>query len=325
MRLVSSFLAGQAVVFSLCWAHLAGSSETDVVIARVGQREVTASALAVRLDALSAFQRRALGTTPERIAKGYLEAVVIPEELLALEGRKLLTTPRSRARERAILRDLLVSRLSREVAEHEPVTDDESRAYFDQHPELFSRKERIRLQRLLVATEDEATQLIAKAKALTTADAWRSFVRKHSLDKATAERGGELGFVAADGSTDVAELEVDPALFAAAKNAKDGELIEKPVKEGQRFAVVFRRGSRPETQGSYTREAPKIRQYLHELRVERTLATRLEQLRKSQRLKHHPERLEGRDLSFVFERGLTHDRSPSTPTPTASGSASAGR
>jgi peptidyl-prolyl cis-trans isomerase C len=324
MRLVSSFLAARVLLISLGWSHLAGSREADGVVARIGEREVTISELALRLDTLPSFQRRSLGATSEKAAKRYLEAVVVPEGLLALHGHKTLAaSPRALARERAILRDLLIARLAREVAEREPVGDQEVRAYFEQHPELFTQKERIRLQRLLVGTEKEAMQLIAQAKELPTVDAWRSFVRKHSMDKATSERGGELGFVAADGSTDVAELEVDPALYTAAKDAKDGELLDKPVKEGGRFAVVFRRGSRRETLASFSREAPKIRQYLHELRVERTLAARLEELRKHHVREHHPERLDGRDLSFVFERGLTSappGAASSTSAPPASNS-----
>ncbi|MGC4069583.1 MAG: peptidyl-prolyl cis-trans isomerase [Polyangiaceae bacterium] len=247
MRFVSSFLAAQAAVLSLSFCHLAGSSESDVAVARIGQRVVTASELSRRLDALPGFQRRTLGTTPSEVARRYLETVVVPEELLAVEGRRVLTaSPRFRARQHAILRDLLVARLAREAEEQEPVTDREVRAYFDQHPELFSRKERIRLQRLLVGTEDEATQLIAKAKELTTMDAWRSFVRKHSLDKATAERGGELGFVAADGSTDVAELEVESCPL---RGGQERQGWQPPRKAGE--------GRPPLRRGVSTRKSPR--------------------------------------------------------------------
>jgi peptidyl-prolyl cis-trans isomerase C len=51
----------------------------------------------------------------------------------------------------------------------------------------------------------------------------------------------------------------DPVLFAAAARVKDGEMVGEPVKEGDAFAVVWRRGTLPAVRRSVEEEASAIR------------------------------------------------------------------
>lgn len=296
----------------------ANASPRDPAVAQVGARTLRSASVARRLSELAPFQRRALGPSTKAQAEQLLERVLIPEVLLAEQGRRDGVTNQSQleARRRAILKHLLLDKLRTEVVAQAEPNATEVRAYFDSHPELFAERERIRLQRLLVGTEGEARDLIAKMKTLPTMDDWRNLVREKSLDKATSERGGELGFVAADGSTDVPELEVDRALFAAAAKAKDGELLAEPVAEGKRFAVLWRRGSRPERSLDFATELPKIREYLTELAVEERLAALLVKLRKQSLSDYRPVALEGRNFDFIFAPAPTErDAKKAAPEP----------
>jgi peptidyl-prolyl cis-trans isomerase C len=273
------------------------------------------------MNALPTFQRSSFGNTLVGQSKRYLTQVVVPSLLLAEHARTTLepTSPRIKAKENALLRVIVLAHLKQEVVERSPITDADIHEYYNAHAELFVTKERIRLQRLLVATEGEAKTLIEKAKSFSTIDEWRNLVREKSLDKATSERGGELGFVAEDGSTEIPELEVDRVLYTAAKTAKDGDIIATPVAEGQRYAVLYRRGSKPAKQTDIKTEAERIRQFLLEARVEQRLAETLSNLRKTGLREHRPELLASRDFAEIFEEGFNKvGTTPSTETKTNS-------
>ena len=75
-------------------------------------------------------------------------------------------------------------------------------------------------------------QALEKAKADLSPKRWNELARDESVDKTTSMRGGNLGFVAPDGSTTDPNLKVDPALYAAAEKVKDSELVViKPEEE----------------------------------------------------------------------------------------------
>lgn len=117
-------------------------------------------------------------------------------------------------------------------------------AYLSEHVAEWRAPERLRLFRILVASREQAVGLIAELERRTLAD-FRAAARQHSLDRSSHERGGDLGFVAADGSTDVPTVTAEPALFAAAAAVEDGAFVPEPVPEGPHFAIVWRRGTLP--------------------------------------------------------------------------------
>ena len=105
------------------------------------------------------------------------------------------------------------------------------------------------LWRILCKTRDEAETVLAAAKRDLTIPKYNELAREHSIDKATNLRGGNLGFVCPDGTSNEAGLKVDPALVKAAVAVKDGELVaQSRSPEASGFAVVWRRSTVPATQ-----------------------------------------------------------------------------
>jgi peptidyl-prolyl cis-trans isomerase C len=146
-----------------------------------------------------------------------------------------------KAAERDVLSSALLEAVATQAAARQPVPASSLAAA----AATLNRPERVRIFRILVADEAAARGAIERLGSVVTPSSFRAVCREVSLDKATAERGGDLGFVAANGSTDVPEVAADPALFDAARSLADGELLRTPVAEGQRFAVVWRRGHLP--------------------------------------------------------------------------------
>lgn len=206
----------------------------------VGPLRLSAAELAARLGQASPEELRAFDRKRPAAQVAYVERVVVRELLLAAEAERVRLAEDAFVRAR--LRDALFQALvADERAKLEPPSDAELEAYRAEHRRDFERPERIALWRILVESEAEARAIVEAVRGAGGPERWRAQAREKSLDTATKERGGDLGFVHPDGHTDVPELRVDPALYEAARAIEDGELVVTP--EGERFAVLWRRGS----------------------------------------------------------------------------------
>lgn len=208
----------------------------------VGSLQVSTAELATRIAGLSPLERRSLGASPAAVNLAYVKQVVVPELLFLAEAARL-GLEKDPAVERRIRHALFEALAAAERASLPSASEEEIARYYDAHRRDFERPERIALWRILVRTEAEARAVVEKVRGAGGPERWRAEAREKSLDEATKQRGGDLGFVHPDGSTDVPELRVPKALFEAARGVADGELVPEPVQEGEHFAVVWRRGT----------------------------------------------------------------------------------
>ncbi len=253
---------------ALCAGVALAAGSAPVV---VGSLSLSPAELAARLGRAQAAGE--LGTEPGRASLAYVEQTLVPELLLRAEADRLgiAKSPAFAARERDVLFRALASAEAAQVGAPSQADID---AYYEAHKADFTRPRRLRLWRILVASEDDAKKLITDVKGALGPERWREASRKLSKDSATRDRGGDLGFVHADGFTDVPELRVDKALFAAADKVEDGALVPEPVREGADYAVIWRRGTLTET--SVPVEA--ARDTIARLLVEKRSAERIDQL-----------------------------------------------
>ncbi len=267
----------------------------DAVVATVGDGKITVGEVERRLRSVPAWQLKTLGEKPADIRRNFLEKVLIPELLFEQEARrrKIENDPAAHERLREILRQAMENRLRETAASEKAVSAEEIKAFYDQNLHRFHTPRRIKLWRILVADEAQAKKLIAELKAGgdKAAKTWTEAARAHSLDKATHLRDGNLGFVHPDGQTEAPRVRVDPALFAAADKVKDGEVVPAPVKEGDKWAVVWRRGSMEEVHRTLAQEESAIRQVLQRKKLEDSMAKLLEKLRS--------DRLEGKNEALL--------------------------
>jgi peptidyl-prolyl cis-trans isomerase C len=261
----------------------ASSANPTTVVVEVGQQTLTVAELQRRWQELPLFQRKALGKTDLERLKAFVEQWVVPEMLwqMAATHRHVLPNQRSLALEKSVMQQVLVERVRTESENANPVTDADVKAYVESHRQDFDRPERLRLFRIVVASEADARAIIKKIDGAPDLEVWRNLAREKSLDRATFMRGGELGFVAADGKSDLPELQIDPALYAAAARLKDGEISKTPVREGQQFAVIWRRGHVPAMRASLTSFTDTVRAHLRESRAATALLDLLAKLRAS--------------------------------------------
>lgn len=276
-----------------CWVSTALAADATVIV-RVGPATMTADAVTRRLAALPAYQVARYGPTPEDQKKKFVQDVLVPEMLFGEEAlaRKLDADPKLRDKVRESLRDALDRSLREDALKAQPVTPDEIKKYYEENKSRYETPKRIKIWRIQVPDEPAAKAIIALAKGADGPKKWAEEARERSLDKATAQRSGDLGFVRPDGSTDVPRVRVDAAVFAAADKVPDGTVVSQPVKEGDAYSVLWRRGSIEATKRTIEEETDSIRQVLERRRIETGRQELLTKLKTEQVKESHPDLLQ---------------------------------
>jgi peptidyl-prolyl cis-trans isomerase C len=244
-----------------------------LVVARVGDgpkaRAITVGDLEDGIASMPPFQRAMFGATPDAVRRSFLADVVVRGALLdesadadGFAANQAVAYAVDRARSNATLRAL---RASAPAASAIPMNEVE--AYYEENRARYDAPERVQVWRILCATREEAVAVLAAAIAAPTPKAFVDLARDHSKDRATYLRGGNLGFLDADGVSNEPGLKVDPVVVRAAKGVRDGDFVKTPVAEGTDFAVVWRRGSTPAVHHPVQDVAAQIRDALRRQRI----------------------------------------------------------
>lgn len=250
------------------------------IVARVGDTTITVGEMNRRLAETPRSHLAGFGSTPEEVKKNFLERVLVRDAILAEEAKARGLDKHRDVRDRNLgaLRAMILHDV-RTTSRAETISDEEVKAYFDSHKADFTAPKRVGLFRILVATEAEAKSLLDELGEKPDPKKWNDLARDKSLDKSNHLRGGNLGSVAEDGTTGQAENRVDPALLAAAAKVKDGMLVPTPVKEGDRWAVIWKRQSLSPVSRSLEIEAPSIRAAIADQRLRDGMQALLDKLR----------------------------------------------
>lgn len=287
MRARAAVFAGVFVVFGLLGERSPRAEDAAAhraaVVARVGKRTITVGELEDKLAQVPPYQLQTFGKTPEEARRRFLETVLVPE-LLYVEGAEEKKLDRELPSEDLIRRARGTATIRAVRAQVPPATaigDDDVARYYEANKNLYDTPERVQIWRILFKTKAEAEQAIAQLEKDASVKAFTELARDKSLDRATAMRAGNLGFVSPDGTSNEAGVKVDPAVVAAARAVKDGELARQPVPEADAFGVVWRRGTVPANKRPLAEVTPQIREALYRERMEKATRARIDELRKT--------------------------------------------
>ena len=284
---------GLCIAFT-CVLSTAFAEDASKVVVRVGSATMTEADVSRRLAALPSYQLARYGATPEEQKKKFVNDVLVPEMLFGEEAlqRKLDAAPALRDKVREAMRDSLDRGLRDDALKAQPIAAEDIKKYYDDNKVRYETPKRIKVWRIQVPDEPAAKAIIALAKGADGPKRWSEEARERSLDKATAQRSGDLGFVRPDGTTDVPRVQVDPAVYAAVDKVPDGTVVATPLKEGETYSVLWRRGSIEATKRTLEDETDSIRQLLERRRIESTRQDLLKKLKTEQIKESHPELLE---------------------------------
>lgn len=267
-------------------ASLAGPTVADTgPVAQVGPIAIDAAFFRQRASRVAALAWPEFGASWPEQRRRFLDDVLIDEALLSLAGAAAPAALPS-AQDRALARTL-DALLVDEASKLEP-SEADVRAYRARHGAEFEAPRRLAIWRILLPTQADARAVLAEL-APPSLDVFSRLARERSIDGATKMRAGNLGLVAADGQTSVPALRVSPALFAAADRVADGALVPEPVREGDAFAVVWRRTSRAAHARLAAEVAQAIAARLAEQRAAASRQALLDALRREHLAEYHPD------------------------------------
>lgn len=253
--------------------------DSDPVVIRIGQQDVRRSAIEARLRDVPRYQLRTYGATDSEAVRAFTETVVARDALLdaAVEAQTISKRPDVTWAVRRTLANALVASL--EEAERRNLTEAALRHEFESRRDEYRSPERLLLWRIVVSTREEALAIIDKVRGRDGLAIWSEIARESSEDRTNHLRGGNLGFVEASGQTEWPQLRVDPAIFRAAVDVPDGTVVPSPVALGDRFCVVWRRGSTPSQKPEFETVRARLARSVLLVRRDRAVAALLAGLR----------------------------------------------
>jgi len=145
-------------------------------------------------------ERRGISVTEDEIETEFtrqyaalLESQGMTEEMLAtyLESQGQDLTEFKQDGRRSIEEQLQFNAVQRAVSEPIELSEDDLRAYFDEHRTDYATEEQVRASHILVETEVEALRL---HEELDAGAEFAELAREHSIDTGSAAQGGDLGW-----------------------------------------------------------------------------------------------------------------------------------
>ncbi len=252
-------------------------AKSDQLVVTVGGTSYAVSEVQAWLDEVPQAELPRASKGRATKIRQVLEEVFVPQALLTEYAEEVIGADDAFAS----TRDQALARTTeRLLASTIEVGEDEIAGFYERYRDRYVRPEAIHIWRILVSEESKARQILAAVvdKRLGVYE-WGNLARIHSVDEATKHRDGSLGFVRADGSTDVPQVRVNRAVYEAAQSVKDGQIVPNPVREGEAFALVWRRGTRPEQKLSLESQRRAITTVITRHKVQQARETLVAELR----------------------------------------------
>lgn len=170
--------------------------------------------------------------------------------------------------DRSLRRQLLLNELvTRLLTPQVNVTDEDVKAYFDEHQAELGQPEQVRARHILVKTKEEAEKI--RAQLEEGAD-FAELARKYSLDESSAADGGELGFLTAD--------QLVPE-FSEAAFALEVGAISQPVQTQYGYHIIQVEEKKPAVPAKLEEVSRTIVETLTKDRIRQIVPIWLRQLR----------------------------------------------
>jgi peptidyl-prolyl cis-trans isomerase C len=166
-----------------------GDEGAGEVVARYKGRTLTTAEVVKELERLPPPSRNYL-TVPER-KRQFVENLIM-NDLLFQEGQAegYDRDPEIERQVNDLRKRLVVQRVMRKYQTPPTITDEQAKAYYDEHPNLYSTTQ-IRASHILVKDEETAKQVLAELRERP--ERFAELASEKSTDATSAKRGGDLG------------------------------------------------------------------------------------------------------------------------------------
>ncbi|MDZ7373133.1 MAG: peptidylprolyl isomerase [candidate division KSB1 bacterium] len=259
----------------------------EIVRSRLGRWDVRTLAQYARFT--SATQRGWIRNLEN--LQDFIAGLVIRAHLLEQAKRMGLERRRDyRAKVAEAWEGYLLERMASAIDSAIVIPPDTLLAFYNGHPELFQQPERLRLA--LIALEDTATAKEV-ARRLQRGEDFGQLARRFSIDRRSAERGGEVGFFVRAELGGFADR-----LFAAPVGSWLG-----PVRVGPRIFFLKSLEKLPARRLSFQEALPEVQRTLKPFWRDRVRKQLLDQVREQVRIVRYDERLQSLAAVRVASEG----------------------
>ena len=236
------------------------------ILAKVGELTVTEAEVAEFIESLG--QRGAAYNNPK--GKSAVLNQLISNKLLLQDARRNLYEGEAAFREQLarVKENMLINYAGEKAISSARVDETEVRAYFDEHKDEFKTEETVNASHVLVKTEEEAKEILAKIKSgeLSFEDAAKEYSTCPSK-----ENGGNLG----DFGKGQMVAEFDSAVFAM----NEGEVSEEPVKTQFGYHLIKLVKKNPERVMEYSEIKDELKESLLSEKRRKAYESKINQLK----------------------------------------------
>jgi peptidyl-prolyl cis-trans isomerase C len=143
----------------------------------------------------------------------------------------------------------------RDLVKLSDITDAEIEAWYNEHQEEYDKPAQVRASHILLPDEAAAKELLARIQAAISKEpnqargVFEDFARKHSTDKDTKDRGGDLQFFGEPGVSQAKRGPLAPPLVPAVQKAAFGlagvgDIHPEPIQSSAGWHLVQKTGFR---------------------------------------------------------------------------------
>jgi peptidyl-prolyl cis-trans isomerase C len=173
-----------------------GQAEEGEVLVIVNGEEITISEYNDKLKRLSTYEKAMY--RGEEGHRKFLEALIQQKVMvqkareMGLDKNEEVQTKIAALMKEVTERVLIEALIKQEILDKVVVTDEEAKAYYDEHRDEFKDKEKVRIRQIIVATEEEAQAILQE---LENGADFAELASRKSNDQGTAKSGGDSGYI----------------------------------------------------------------------------------------------------------------------------------
>lgn len=215
------------------------AEELDAPLAQVDDVVITVRDFQEQVDRQSPYVRARYTSKEQKL--NLLDSLVSFEVLAKEAQRRGFDKDREvvRTMKQVMIQRLIKDEFSDSISP-QSITEEELKAYYDEHLTDYDRPEQIRVAAIILDDKAEAEKIGKEAKTHEGKShvGFRNLVMKHSVDEDSKQRGGDLGYF------HKASPEVPKAVVEAAFELKDGGITGPIAGDNGKLYVIKRTGQR---------------------------------------------------------------------------------
>lgn len=263
------------------------------VLARIGDRAITLVDFERHLSTQPPYARARYASSPER-QKEFLDNLVRFEVLAAEAQRRGYDRHPEviQATKQTMVRKMMAGDVD-DTVKLASITDEEAKAYYDEHKSEYHKPEEARVSHILVETRADADKLLARLHEEIAKDKrnyrkiFADLAKEVSLDETTKDQGGDLRFFARAEEGGEQPKALADAAFAIDQVGNLGE----PVQTEKGWHVIMLTGRKNRYDRDFEQVKRQIQNRLFREKKRKTTEDFVEKLKQAARIERHDDLL----------------------------------